>query len=467
MIDINDIHIIRKDGKFAVFHPESLRLFYAKECIGETLRSSPVPSEDSDSLAEGSIESEDYIPKLLNYISENIGHDSSKDPAWVNSEPRTLNLMISQDCNLKCGYCYANCGSYGAERRFMSYVTAKRCIDKLLSKDYANFIVFFGGEPLLNFSLIKEIDSYLCKRNLRSKYIAVTNGTVINDEIKNFLNDKLFYLSISLDGPKDINDKQRFGLNESVHDCIIETIDRLNPRSHSLSIKSIITKKGVNRLTEIVEHIESFNIDFMAIGSVKAVPQDSEFYIDDDAFAEYVQELTTILVKNINRLARGEAVKFRSHISDLLIHMLTKTRKIYMCSAGREFITITADGDVYPCHMFIGLEEFHMGNVHDEDFPGERFTRIRELFYKSNVYTSNHCSSCWARFLCGGECHWQSYISYGELSRPTERRCLEMKSILEALLPEIADIFQDDTRTKNLLTSMNYNKRKLGTSRDL
>jgi uncharacterized protein len=187
-------------------------------------------------------ESESDIDNILNHLSEKIELDSPKDLEWANSEPRTLNLVISQDCNLRCGYCYADHGTYRSEKKLMSYDTAKKCIDRLLSKDYDNHIVFFGGEPLLNFSLIKKIDSYLNQQNLNAKYTTITNGTIINNEIKNFINEKFSNLWISLDGSKDINDGQRFGLAGSVHDRVVETIDKLQPRSYPITIKSIVTK---------------------------------------------------------------------------------------------------------------------------------------------------------------------------------------------------------------------------------
>ncbi len=453
MIKKKEIHVIQKDRRYVVFHPESFSLFSVTEDIGKILKSHEINTKYI------SLDAESYINNLVNYLSERIELNSTKDLKWTNSEPRALNLLISQDCNLKCGYCYANHGTYGSEKKLMNYDTAKKCIDKLLSKDYDNYIVFFGGEPLLNFTLIKRIDSHLNKKNLRAKYTAITNGTIMNDEIKDFINKKFLNLCISLDGPKNINDRQRFGINESVHDCVVETIEKLHPRSYPILIKSIATKKSVNQLREIVKHVSSLNIDSMAIESVRDVPSESEFFISDNDYQVYINQLVSILTNNINKLANGEKAEFKTYIYNILIQMITKTRKINMCSAGREFITVTADGDVYPCHMFLRFNEFHMGNVHDEDFPGEKFNRLRELFYKANVYNSPECNACWARFLCGGECHWQSYISYRDLSRPTEQRCLEMKSIIEALLPEIADIFQDEIKTKNLLDSMNLSKR--------
>lgn len=445
MIEANDFHVIQKDDKYVVFHPESLSLFSVNDDIGEILI---LYETNSVCVNPGA---ERVVTNILNYLSLNTEYNSIEDLKWANSEPRTLNLLVSQDCNLKCGYCYANHGTYRSETKLMNFDTAKKCIDKLLSKDYDNTIIFFGGEPLLNFSLLKKIDSYLTIKNLAVKYTSITNGTIMNDEIQTFIDDKFLNLWISLDGPKDINDGQRFGSVKSVHDRVVETIDRLQTRKYPLIIKSIVTKKSVNNLIEIVEHISALNIDSLDLKPVKDVSSESEFFMSDEDYAIYVKKLSDVLVHNINKLANGERIKLISYIFPVLNQMITKTRMIYGCAAGRELMTITADGDVYPCEKYVGLDEFHMGNVHDDDFPGEKFNSIRETFYKINIYNSLDCNSCWARFFCGGGCHFQSYITHGDLSRPTKRRCLEMKSILEALLPEIAEIFSDEVKTKNVL----------------
>lgn len=453
MIKAKDIHVIQKDGRYVVFHPESFNLFFVTKYIGELLILYETNSKYSDA------EDNDIIINTLNYLSKNVKLGSAEHLKWTtDSGSRTLNLVISQDCNLKCGYCYADHGTYRSETKFMSYDTAKKCIDKLLNSDNDNTIVFFGGEPLLNFPLIKDIDSYLITKNLNIKYTMVTNGTIITDEIKDFIDEKFLNLWISLDGPKDINDGQRFGNVESVHDRVVETIDKLHPRRYPLIIKSIVTKRSISKLAEIVEHISALNIDSIDIKPVKDVSPESQFFMDDEDYTTYIYELSNILVSNLNKLANGESIKLLSYLVPILMRMITKTRMIYGCSAGRELMTITADGDVYPCGIYIGLEEFHMGNVHDSDFPGEKFKRLRELLYKINVYDSCDCNSCWARFLCGGGCHWRSYINYGYLSRPAEQSCYAMKSILEALLPEIAEIFSDEVKTKNVLNYLKLYK---------
>lgn len=452
MTEANDIHVIQKDSRYIVFHPESFSLFSVAEDIGEILKSYEISSKYINSDV-------DYIiNNILNHLSENIELDSMEDFKCANSLPRILSLLVSQDCNLRCGYCFANHGTYESENKLMSYDTAKTCIDKLLNKDVSNHITFFGGEPLLNFRLIKEIDFYLKQKKIISTYTTITNGTIMNDEIQNFIDERFLSLWISLDGPKDLNDGQRFGGFESVHDRVLETIDKLHPRSYPITIKSIITKRNFNNLTEIVHYISTLNIDFMDIKPVTDVPPESEFFMSDEDHAIYVNELANILVSNIKKLANGEKGKLISYMSPILMQMITKTRTINGCLAGREAITITADGDAYPCVKYIGLKEFHMGNVHDEDFPGEKFERLRKTFYMINVYNSVDCNTCWARFFCGGDCHWQSFVTHNDLSRPTERRCLEIKTILDALLPEIAEIFSDETKTKNMLNYLKLDK---------
>jgi len=461
MIKAKDIHVIQKDSRYIVFHTESLSLFSVTKDIARILKSYEIYSKYINSDAEI------VINNILDNISEKIEPNSTEDIKWAKSEQGILSLLISQDCNLRCGYCYADHGTYGSRKKLMRYCTAKKCMDKLLSKEHDNHILFFGGEPLLNFPLIKKIDSYLKQKKIRATYTMITNGTIMNDEIKIFINKKFLSLWISLDGPKDINDRQRFGLVESVHDHVAETIDNLHPRNYPVTVKSIVTKRSVNELTEIVEHISSLNIDSIDLKPVKDVPLQSEFYMSDEDYMTYINELANILASNIKKIAYGDEVKLISYIYPILMQIISKTRMIYGCTAGRKSLTITADGDVYPCHKYIGLKEFHMGNVHDEDFPDNRLDMLREMFRKTNVYTSSECNKCWARFLCGGECHWRSYITHGDISRPTERRCIELKTILEALLPEIAEIFSDEVKTRNVLNWLKSNKRYLCQDRDI
>ncbi|HOT07381.1 MAG TPA: radical SAM protein [Methanotrichaceae archaeon] len=445
---MRDIHVIHKNDKYIVFHPQSLGLFSVAEDIGEKLKLYESRSGDSDFVVE------DDILQLIDYFN-NVGKTNlSKELKWLEHEPRTLCLFVSQDCNLRCSYCFADHGTFGRESRMMDIRTAKRSIDVILGKTFDNFIVFFGGEPFMNFNLMTEIVEYGRQAGLKINYTTVTNGTLMNDDINKFIKETLYSLCVSLDGPKEINDIQRYGSIESVHDTVIETIESIKSIDFPISIKCTATKKSIHALTAIARYFGDLGVTSMAFAHVSRIPQESEFYISDSDFEIYAKELSSILLENLNQLAAGDAGTEVAPNFGILRQLITRTRAIHHCSAGREYLAVTADGDVYPCHEFVGMDEFNMGNVHDEGFPGEDYDRIRAIFSNHSVYTSKGCMSCWARFLCGGDCAVRSYLYNGDLSSPTNKKCIWAKTIWETLLPEIAEIFQDKNKTNNLIKSL-------------
>jgi len=279
----------------------------------------------------------------------------------------------------------------------------------------------------------------------------IWHATIMNNTLREFIYKNLYALQLSLDGPKEINDLQRYGSLKSVHDRVLETLNQLKSRNYPLSIKCIITSHSINKLNNIMKYLGSLGVDSIAFAEVSLLPEDSKFFISDADYEDCIAELSQILVRNFNQLALGDKTPVIGPIFDILRSLTTKTKKINYCSAGREYIAITANGDVYPCHGFVGIDKFKMGNVHDEDFPGDSYNNIRNIFNNFNVYNSEECSSCWARFLCGGGCAAHSYIYNNDLSKPTKRRCMMAKSILEALLPEIAEAFQDKAKMENIV----------------
>lgn len=440
------LHVIKRNNKYIVFNPESLSLFSVTSSIGKTLE---LYESRSEGLPENIGSSEIDIAKLMDAFGKKVNYSICKSRAEWNT--KALCLIISHDCNLQCGYCFADHGTFGGKRKLMSFETAKESIDKLLDKNSDNYILFFGGEPFLNFPLMKNVTEYEIRNELNIKYTTITNGTIMNNAIKEFIYKNFFELQISLDGPKEINDLQRYGNVESVHDQALKTLDQLKSKAYPLSIKCIITKNSVNKLNTIIEYLSTLGVGSIAFAEASLLPEDSEFFISDTEYEDCVTEVSHILVRNLDQLASGDKAPIIGPIFDILRSLATKTRKINYCSAGREYVAITADGDVYPCHEFIGIDEFKMGNVHEEDFPGELYNTMKTIFYNLNVYTSEECSSCWARFLCGGGCAVHSYIYNNDLSKPPKRRCIMAKSILEALLPEMAEIFQDKTKMRNIM----------------
>lgn len=458
-----NIHIISKDNKHIVVHPDSMSMFSVTEDKAKMLRLYKSKLELNQLTTEESECLHKELTELLNYLADATKTEICRDLVWTGKEPKSLCLFVSQDCNLRCGYCYADHGAFGRKEKLMDFNTAQLSIDKLLSEGYSNSILFFGGEPFLNFPLMTEIVEYISAKQLNINYSTITNGSIMNASIERFILERLSFLGISLDGPKGINDIQRYGYVESAHDLTIKTIKQLKLRGFPLAIKCIATKHSINKLAEITDYISSLGVTSINIAEVSGIPQHSEFFISDEEFEIFTRELSDVLVKNLNQLSSGTKTAGIYPIFSVLRLLVTKTKTIHVCSAGREYIAVTADGDVYPCHNFVGVEEFNMGNVHDDDFPGEAYTKVKNIFNNHSVYTSEECSSCWARFFCGGDCAAHSYMCTGNLFRPTKRRCILIKSILEAILPEIADIFQDKARTQNLVESLNSMKPRTST----
>ncbi len=279
-----DLHVIHKSDGYIVFHPESLSLFSVSEDLGKILEFLELESPKYDLEALEMYNSDIRLGEVIRFFDKLKIKKHGRDLTWINMAPKTLCLFISQDCNLRCNYCFASHGAFGGEEKSMTINTAKACVDKLLSKNSNNFIVFFGGEPFLNFPLMKEIVEYGRQSGLNIKYTTVTIGTIMNDAIETFITDHLFHLCVSLDGPKEINDMQRYGNVGSVHDKVVSTIDKLNSKNISLSVKCTATINNINILAYIADYIGSLGIDSVAFAPADMIPQMNKILISDSDY---------------------------------------------------------------------------------------------------------------------------------------------------------------------------------------
>jgi len=450
-----DFHVINMDSRYAIFHPESMSLFSVTEHSGKILKCFEESRELKDIASDLRI-TEDNAKEELCELNKKIRYIPCKDLELVGNEPQSICMIISQDCNLRCEYCYADHGEYHKTKQLMNFTTAKLCIEKLFKNAVHDkyFILFFGGEPLLNFSLMNEIEAYRIGKELKIDYYIVTNGTILTDPIKDFFNTHISSAMISLDGMKESNDKLRHGNVKSVHDQVITTIQELNKsRTYPIAVKSIITKENFNKIEEISDYIGSLGVDSLMITPIHFVGKENRLNMDDCQFNTYLDGISAVLRKNINLLATNGNFFYTSAI-DILRQLATKRIKIRQCSAGIKYVAISADGDVYPCNGCIGMNEFYMGNVYDEDFPGDRYYTIKQLFKDNTIHASNECRTCWARYICGGDCAINSYMNNGDLSIPSERHCIMMKEIIETLLLEIAYIFKDTTKRQKILNKL-------------
>jgi len=346
---------------------------------------------------------------------------------------KSMCLNIAHDCNLKCKYCFAAKGDFGTGRKLMSFDTGKKAIDFLIknSGPRKNLEVdFFGGEPLLNFQVIKEIVNY--SRNIEKKYnknfrfTLTTNGLLLNDENIKYINQEMHNVVLSLDGRKKINDKFRVNINgDGCYDKIISKFKKLvlNRGEKDYYIRGTFTRENLN-FTEDILHINSLGFKNISIEPVvcdKNLPYSIRGENLEEIYKEY-NKLANILLKNNN-------FNF-FHFNINLNQGPCAIKRLRGCSCGNEYIAITPEGDIYPCHQFVGNDSWKMGNLHENTFN----KKIKNYFSETHIYSKKNCKDCWAKFYCSGGCNANNFQYAGQVNRPYEISCKLQKKRLECAI---------------------------------
>lgn len=383
-----------------------------------------------ESLKSGKVSIENIIPDAKNNNIEPTQHSISN-----------IHLNVAQVCNLVCGYCYGIEGEYGLKGK-MNEGNALRAIDYLIKnsgKEKVLTVVFFGGEPLLNFPMIKIVVDYCSKKEKESlkkfKYEIVTNGTMFNDEINAYLNENNFEVTISFDGDKDTQDKNRpFRGGKGSYDSILPKIQTfLKTRDGNASARATITNHSKdlllyrNNLKEM-----GFKNSFVEVATISDFSRD-KYNIDDVDQAQKhnlikydTQELNELLegIKKRKSLDNFRGSRYSRYISQLL----NKSKRTQFCGVSRSMRGIAVNGDVYPCHRFVGDYKFKIGRT-DKD------NENKETEFDVN-FVNNHpqCKGCFAKYYCGGGgCIHNNYVKNGAISDLDQEHCYKMHHRIKSL----------------------------------
>ncbi len=367
----------------------------------------------------------------------------------VLSPIKAMCLHISHDCNLRCDYCFAGTGDFGTGHRMeMPLEVGKKAIDFLIEKseNRRNLEVdFFGGEPLMNFDVVKEIVRYArqrekaCGKNFR--FTVTTNGTLLTDDRIDFINAEMHNVVLSVDGRKEVNDRVRHRVDGSgSYDAFLPKFQKLVARrgEGQYYVRGTFTKYNLD-FAEDVLHLNRCGFDQISVEPVVADPKLPYAITEEDLpaiFAEY-ERLANLLIQ-----------RRREHTGFNFFHFMIDLdqgpcviKRLRGCGAGNEYCAVTPDGDVYPCHQFVGQEEWRMGDI----FSGEIDMEMKRRFAASNVYGKEECRSCWAKFYCSGGCNANNHAYAGDIMRPYRLACeLEKKRVecaimIKAALAELAE----------------------------
>ena len=355
---------------------------------------------------------------------------------------KALCLHIAHDCNLACRYCFAEEGEYHGRRALMSYEVGKKALDFLIANSGSRRnleVDFFGGEPLMNWQVVKDLVAYgreqekLHDKNFR--FTVTTNGVLLNDEIQEFVNKEMDNVVLSLDGRKEINDKMRpFRNGKGSYDLIVPKFQKLaeSRNQEKYYIRGTFTRNNLDFSNDIL-HFADLGFKQMSIEPV--VGDESDPYaIREEDIPQIKEEYDKLAKIMIEREKEGKGFNFFHFMLDLTGGPCVYKR-LSGCGSGTEYLAVTPWGDLYPCHQFVGNEDFLLGNV-DE---GITKPAICKDFKNCNVYAKEACKKCFARFYCSGGCAANSYNFKGKIDDVYEVGCeLERKRVECAIMIKAA-----------------------------
>ena len=357
----------------------------------------------------------------------------------VASPIKAMCLHISHDCNLRCKYCFASTGDFGTGRKLMPLEIGKKAIDFLLenSGNRKNLeLDFFGGEPLMNFDVVKEVVAYGREREKEYgknfRFTITTNGMLLDDDKIDFINKEMSNVVLSIDGRKDVHDNMRpTAGNKGSYDVILPKYKKLvdaRDKDKDWYVRGTFTKYNLDFAEDVFDLYEK---GFDQISVEPVVCEDKYPYAlteaDVPAIAEEYERLAQRLLENDRN---GKHFNFFHFMIDL-DQGPCAIKRLRGCGCGNEYVAITPDGDIYPCHQFVGIEEYKMGSLVDGSFN----TEMKEQFAKTHIYNKPSCRDCWAKFYCSGGCNANNYMYMGDVLKAHTLSCeLEKKRVECAIM---------------------------------
>lgn len=350
---------------------------------------------------------------------------------------KALCLHIAHDCNLACKYCFAEEGEYHGRRALMSYEVGKKALDFLIqnSGNRHNLEVdFFGGEPLMNWKVVKELVAYGRsqeeKHNKHFRFTLTTNGVLLNEEVQEFVNKEMDNVVLSLDGRKEVNDRMRpFRNGKGSYDLIVPKFQKLadSRNQDKYYVRGTFTRDNLDFSKDVL-HFADLGFKQVSVEPVVGAETDP-YAIREEDFPQIFEEYDGLAKTMIEREKEGNGFNFFHFMIDLEGGPCV-AKRLSGCGSGTEYLAVTPWGDFYPCHQFVGEEEFLMGNVDDGIVKPE----IADEFRGCSVYSKDKCRNCFAKFYCSGGCMANAHKFQGSIHDAYDIGCEMQRKRVECAI---------------------------------
>ncbi len=362
--------------------------------------------------------------KLLNYIGT-----VPKFQIHKNSIVQSLLLLVSHVCNLSCSYCYAHEGTYNTDDGLMDFITARKAVDFLVKKSGEARdlnISFFGGEPFLNFELIKKTVNYISEEYKNTDkvfhYSITTNGTILSTEQISFLKSNNFLITVTIDGPCTIHDQcRKFKNGQGSFNIVKKNLLLLKNNRCNVVPQTVISPENAGIAFNILKYILELEFNHISFGecldSSCNLTRRSWSKEENERYFKELEKFAKMVIESVQN-SDGHTV-FSNQLMRLMLGIDQHDKNVFNCSSSsNSFLAVTPTGDIYPCHMLIGYNDFMLGNVNEHTFKE----------FSVNPSTETDCHDCWLRYLCAGGCYAVGFLVNGDINkRKVEDMCQRTK----------------------------------------
>ena len=391
----------------------------------------------ADVIEEAYEELQQLIDEEILYTKdqyEDIAHSSMDDRDYI----KAVCLNIIHACNLRCKYCFADEGEYNGHKGKMSLETAKKAIDYVVKRSGPRKnieIDLFGGEPTMMMDTIKEIIAYAreneAKWNKRIRFTMTTNATLLTDEMMDYMDKELENIILSIDGRKEVNDKVRIRFDgKGSYDQILPNIKKMvakRDKTKAHTVRGTFTRENLDFYEDVKMMVDE---GFREISIEPVVLEDGHpLALRKEDLPKIFESYDKLYDELVQKKAEGKEINFYHFKVDLNGGPCVYKR-ISGCGAGFEYVAITPQGEVYPCHQFVGKEEYKLGSIYDDSYNAD----LGMSFKKAHIYNKPKCRNCWARFYCSGGCQANNIAFNNDINNPYDIGCQMQKKRIECAI---------------------------------